>query len=429
MKILYVSQYYPPEMGAPAARVSQLARAFAADGHDVTVLTGFPNHPTGVVPPEYRGWPYVRREDDHGVKVIRTPIYAAANKGLVKRSLNYFSYAASASILGPLLTEKPDVVIATSPQFLTAVAGYELAKLKRVPFVFEVRDLWPRSIVEVGAMDASSPVVKAMEAAEMFLYRHADRIVVVTDSFVDEIAARGIDRSKISVVKNGVDLGLFTPGPKDNAIRTELGLEGRFVAAYIGTHGMAHGLATMLDAAKLLKDDDRFRLVLVGEGADKAELKARAEREGLTNVTFVDQQPHARIPEFVRAADATLVLLKAKELFKTVIPSKIFEFMAASRPIVLGVDGEARRIIEDDAQAGIFVPPESPDSLVAALRKLASDPALCERMGVSGRAHVEAHFSRTALARRYLNILDDVIHGRPQRHEVTPVTQARDEAA
>lgn len=430
MRILYLSQYYPPEMGAPSSRVSQLARTWAADGHDVTVLTGFPNHPTGVVPPAYRGWPYVRRELDHGVKVVRTPVFAAPNAGLFKRSLNYLSYAASAAVLGPLLTSRPDVLIATSPQFLTAVAGYELARLKRVPFVFEVRDLWPRSIVEVGAMKAGSPVVRAMEAAELFLYRHADRIVVVTDSFVDEIAARGIDRRKISVIKNGVELGMFTPGPKDNAVRRELGLEGKFVAAYIGTHGMAHGLDTMLDAAALLRDDDRFRLVLIGEGADKAKLKERAAREGLSNVLFVDQQAHARIPDFVRAADATLVLLKARELFKTVIPSKIFEFMGAARPIVLGVDGEARRIIEA-ARSGLYVPPESGAALAAALRRLQDDPALCEEMGRSGRAYVEANFSRTQLARRYLELLADVAGRLPpgRAADAMPATGAQGEAA
>ncbi len=407
MRILYVSQYYPPEMGAPASRVSQLARAWAADGHDVTVLTGFPNHPTGVIPPEYRGRPYIRREEDHGVHVLRTPIYAAPNRGVAKRSLNYVSCAASACTIGPWLTGRPDVVIGTSPQFLSAVAGYWLAKLKRVPFVFEVRDLWPRSIVEVGAMAGDHPIIKGLEQAEMFLYRHSDRIVAVTDSFVDEIAARGIDRSKISVIKNGVDLSMFTPGPRDNDVRERLGLNGKFVATYIGTHGMAHGLGTLLDAARLLKGDDRFRIVLVGEGADKAALMQRAKDEGLTNVIFVGQQPHKAIPDFVRAADVTVVLLKAKDLFKTVIPSKIFEFMGASRPIIIGVDGEARAIVES-AQAGIFVPPESPDALVAAMRRIEADRAAADAMGERGRVCVEENFSRVALARRYLDILADV---------------------
>jgi glycosyltransferase involved in cell wall biosynthesis len=410
LRILYASQYYPPEMGAPASRVSQLARAWAADGHDVTVLTGFPNHPTGIVPPEYRGRPYIRTEDDHGVRVVRAPIYAAPNKGRVRRSLNYVSYAASASAIGPWLP-RPDVVIGTSPQFLTAVAGYWIARARRVPFVFEVRDLWPRSIVEVGAMPANSPIIRALEQAEMFLYRHADRIVVVTDSFVEEISARGIDRSRISVVKNGVDLGMFSPGPRDNAVRRQLGLEGKFVATYVGTHGMAHGLGTLLDAAALLKGDDRFRLVLVGEGADKAQLMARAQAEGLTNVLFIGQQPHAAIPDYVRAADVTVVLLKAKDLFKTVIPSKIFEFMGAARPIVIGVDGEARQIVEASG-GGVFVPPESAERLVAELRRLADQPALAQAMGECGRAYVEQNFSRAVLARRYLDILAEVAGGK-----------------
>lgn len=412
VRILYLSQYYPPEMGAPAARVSQLARAWAADGHDVTVLTGFPNHPTGVIPPEYRGRPFVRRENDHGVQVIRTPIYAAPNKGLVRRSLNYGSYALSAATLGPLLTHRPDVVIGTSPQFLCAVAGYWLARLKRAPFVFEVRDLWPRSIVEVGAMRHDSPVVRALEQAEMFLYRHCERIVAVTDSFVDEIADRGIEREKISVIKNGVDLDLFTPGPRDNAVREQLGLQGKFVATYIGTHGMAHGLGTILDAAARLKNDDRFRFVLIGEGAEKAQLVERAQREGLTNVVFLGQQPHARIPDYVRAADVTLVLLRGKALFKTVIPSKIFEFMGAGRPIVLGVDGEARGIVEQ-AQAGVFVPPESGEELAATLVRLSQSPERLTRMGERGRSYVESHFSRRVLARRYLEVLSEVVRGGP----------------
>ena len=428
MRILYVSQYYPPEMGAPASRVSQLARAWASDGHDVTVLTGFPNHPTGIIPPEYRGRPYVRRENDHGVRVVRTPIFAAANKGLFKRSLNYVSFAASAGTLGPTLPAV-DVVIGTSPQFLTAVAGYWIARLKRVPFVFEVRDLWPRSIVEVGAMPANSPVIKALEAAELFLYRHSDRIVAVTDSFVDEISARGVARERISVVKNGVDLSLFSPGPRDNAVRAELGLQGRFVATYVGTHGMAHGLGTLLEAAALLKPDDRFRFVLVGEGADKEQLVRRAKAEGLTNVLFIGQQPHAKIPDYVRAADATVVLLKAKDLFKTVLPSKIFEFMGAARPIVLGVDGEARALVESSG-GGVFVAPESAEQLAAELRRLADAPVLAQAMGERGRAFVEQNFSRAALARKYLDILGAVVQGvSPGRAEAPAASVPQQRAA
>lgn len=415
MRILFLSHYYPPEVNAPANRVGQLARAWAADGHDITVLTGFPNHPTGVVPPAYRGRPYIRHEEDRGVHVARTPIYAAPNKGILRRSLNYASYSLSAATIGSFITARPDVVVATSPQFLTAVAGYAVARAKRVPFVLEVRDLWPASIVDVGAMRPGSPAVRVLEAAERFLYRHADHIVVVTDSFVDTIAAHGIARDKMSVVKNGVDLEMFRPGPTDNRVRERLGLREKFVAAYIGTHGMAHGLDTILEAAVLLRHDDRYRFLLIGDGAEKRALQQRAVSAGLTNVLFLDQVPHEAIPDHIRAADVTLVLLRDRPLFRSVIPSKIFEFMGAGRPIVIGVDGEARGLVEE-AGAGVFVPPEDATMLVAAVHRLAGDAVARSRMGQNGRDFVERRFSRQAQARLYLERLDRIIraaHRRP----------------
>ncbi|MFM2151744.1 MAG: hypothetical protein RL199_179 [Pseudomonadota bacterium] len=407
MKILYVSQYYPPEMGAPAVRVSELARAWAADGHEVTVLTGFPHHPTGVVPEGYRGWPWVRTEDDAGVRVVRVPVFATANRGVFRRSLSYVSFAATAGLLGPVLGGRPDVVVATSPQFLTGLVGLELAALTRAPFVFEVRDLWPQSVVEVGAMAADHPAVKVMEAMERLLYAKAGRIVVVSEPFVDALAAKGVDPAKIFVVTNGVDLDRFRPEPRGNAVRRELGLEGKFVAMYVGTHGMAHGLSTLLEAAELMRGDDRFRFVFVGEGADKEALVERARRRALGNVVFVGQQPHERIPSFVAASDAMLVPLRAKALFKTVLPSKIFECLAAARPVVLGVDGEARRLVEDSG-GGTCVQPESAEAVVGALRHLAADPERADAMGRSGRAYVERHFARPVLARRYLGLLAEV---------------------
>jgi colanic acid biosynthesis glycosyl transferase WcaI len=408
MRILYLSQYFPPEMGAPAARVYELSREWAASGHHVTVLTGFPNHPTGVIPPEYRGQAF-RREEVDGIHVVRTPIYAAANRGLFKRAANYASYAVSAAVLGPLLARaRPDVLIATSPQILTAVSGWWLSRLRRVPFVFEVRDIWPRSIVEVGALPEGHPAVRALERLEMFLYRQADRVVVVTDSFVDELAERGVPREKLRVVKNGVDLELFQPQPRDNEVRRELGLRpGNFMALYVGTHGMAHGLGTVLDAAERLRDRPEVRFVLVGEGADKKALRERASRLRLQNVTFVDQQPRQRIPLYLAASDASLVLLKEKPLFKTVLPSKIFEILAAGRALILGVDGEARRLVEE-AGAGVYVRPEDAGELAEAVLNLQGRPRDCEQMGRRGRAFVEQGYSRGALARKYLDVLGEL---------------------
>jgi len=404
MKILYVSQYFPPEMGAPSARVHELSREWVRMGHQVTVLTGFPNHPVGVVFPGYRGQ-MIRREAVDGIRVVRIPIYAAANKAFFKRVLNYSSFWLSASTFGPFLTERPDVVVATSPQFLTAVAGLWLARLKRVPFVFEVRDLWPRSIVEVGAMRANSPAIRTLEKLERFLYRSADHIVPVTDSFVGEIAAHGIPTEKMSVITNGVDLELFQPRSRDEA-RKALGLPEGMLVTYVGTHGMAHGLDLVLDAAKRLADDG-IRFLLVGEGAEKARLKERAAAERMGNVTFWDQLPRDRVAQVYAATDLCLVLLRDLPLFRTVIPSKIFEFMGAGRPILTTVDGESRGIIER-AGAGVFSPPEDVDALVESIRALSRDPRRLERMGALGREFVERSYSRPALAGRYLDVLSRV---------------------
>lgn len=394
-------------MGAPAARVYELSRAWADLGHDVTVLTGFPNHPTGVIPPEYQGQ-YFRRETVDGIKVVRAPIYAAANKGLLKRCLNYASFGASASLVGPLVTSRPDVLIATSPQFLCAVAGRLLSWSKRVPFVFEVRDLWPRSIVAVGAMKADSPAVKALELIEHALYKSADRIVAVTESFVDDISATGVPREKISVVTNGVDLNLFAPADRI-AARAGLNLPSdRFLATYVGTHGMAHGLDLILDAAVKLKDKP-ITFLLVGEGAEKAALKKRAAAEGITNVQFWDQRPRTEVAQIIAASDLCLVLLRDKGLFRGVIPSKIFEFMGAARPILTTVDGESRAIIKA-AGAGVFSPPGDVEAFVKALNGLMARGSLDE-MGTSGRRYVEAHYSRPALAKKYLDVLSSVVEG------------------
>jgi colanic acid biosynthesis glycosyl transferase WcaI len=406
VRILYVSQYFPPEMGAPSARVFELSREWARLGHDVTVLTGFPNHPTGVIPAEYRGQ-WVRQEIIERIRVVRTPIYAAANRGLMRRSANYCSFSASASVVGPwLVGSRPDVVVATSPQLLTGVAGAWLATVLRAPFVFDVRDLWPRSIVEVGAMRADSPAIRALEVLERSLYRRAQQIVAVTHSFVDEIAAKGISRDKISVVTNGVDLDLFAPNSRDEA-RRRLALPGAaFVVSYVGTHGMAHGLETAIDAAAVLADED-VHFLFVGEGAEKAKLRQYARDRGLRNVEFWDQCPRDEVAKVLAASDLCLVLLRDRPVFRTVIPSKLFEIMGAARPILSTVDGEAREILNSSG-AGVFVPAENPALLAEAIRSLKASPSRLREMGTAGRTHVERHYSRPVLARRYLTILESV---------------------
>jgi glycosyltransferase involved in cell wall biosynthesis len=406
MHILYVSQYFPPEPGAPAARVSELARAWVQAGHQVTVLTGLPNHPTGIVPPEYQRRVLVD-EDFHGVRVVRTWIYAAPNRGRLRRSLAYASFAASAALWGQLHVGHPSVVVATSPQFLCALAGHAIARTRSLPFVFEVRDLWPESIVAVGALPEGHPIVRGLTWVEEYLYRQADRIVVVTDSFAARLRQRGVPADKIEVVKNGVDLERFVPRSRDTPLRERLGYAGKFVVSYVGTHGMAHGLDSVLDVAAALRPQDQIRFLFVGEGAERRRLEARAKAELLNNVLFLGALPRDAMGEVYATSDLCLVPLRKTELFHTVLPSKIFEILGMARPVLLSVDGEARALVEASG-GGVFVPPEDARAMTEAILRLEQDPAACRDMGQRGRADVKEHFDRKRLAASYLGILEKV---------------------
>jgi glycosyltransferase involved in cell wall biosynthesis len=300
----------------------------------------------------------------------------------------------------------PDVFVSTSPQFFCGLTGLVAQTIRRAPWVLEVRDLWPESIVTVGAMRKGF-VVRLLERLETLAYRRADKIVSVTKSFVPHIAARG-GRDKISVIKNSADLQLFTPSNDGNDVKRRLGLEGRFVAAYVGTHGMAHGLDTILDAAQLLSKDSRIAFLLVGDGAERQRLERRMSDMGLDNVVMLGQQPKQAMPGIWAAADASLILLRRDDLFKKVLPSKMFEAMAMRQPIILGVEGEARELLEQ-ADAGVAITPESAEELAAAVTRLADDPALAAGFGARGEAHVREHYDRAKLATRYLELLEETV--------------------
>jgi glycosyltransferase involved in cell wall biosynthesis len=411
MKILYISQYFPPEMGAPAARAAELSRHWARAGHDVTVLTGFPNHPTGVVAPEYRSRfrRLVGREDLDGVNVVRTWLLPLPNRKAYERMLNYSSFAISAAATGTFV-ESPDVVIASSPQLLVGLSGWWVSRTKRVPFIFEVRDLWPESLAAVGMGDERSLVHRCLGAVAKFLYKRSEHIVVVTPAFRDYLLDRYHVRSeKLSVVENGVETDLFQPQPPELEVRRELQAEGKFVVSYIGTVGMAHGLMTLIEAAERLQNSaSHVLLVVVGEGADKARVMQAAQDRSLTNVRFIDQQPRERIPSHIAASDACLVLLKKSEIFKTVIPTKMLEFMSCGRPVILAVDGQARTII-DQAEAGLYVEPENATELSQAVLRLGDDPQLRRTLGQNGRGYVMRHFSRAVTAKRYLGVMEEVV--------------------
>ena len=417
MKILYVSQYFPPEMGAPAGRVAGLSRLWAEDGHEITVLTGFPNHPSGIVPPEYRRKfrRLVTHDTDSGVNVVRTWLLPFPNRKAYERMLNYSSFCVSSATTGVFL-DQPDVVIATSPQLLVGLAGWWLARCKRVPFVFEVRDLWPESLAAVGVGSSNSLLYRSLARIAGFLYNNCDHVVVVTPAFKKYLIERWrVPEEKISVVENGVETSLFKSLPADLALQRELRTDGKFVVSYIGTMGNAHGLETLLEAASLLREKAPSVLfLLIGEGSEKEHLISLARSRALVNLRFVDQQPREKIPAYISASDACLVLLKRTALFETVLPTKMLEFMACARPVILGVDGHARQIL-GQANAGIFIQPENPGQLAEAVMRLAADPALRESLGHNGRQHILQHFSRRRTASIYLNVLQGLLR-EGQRH-------------
>jgi colanic acid biosynthesis glycosyl transferase WcaI len=417
VKILYISQYFPPEMGAPAARAAELVRHWAGAGHDVSVLTGFPNHPTGIVPPEWR--PRLRRiayhEKSDGVNIYRTWLWPLPNRKSHERMRNYASFCLSAALRGLALT-RPDVIIASSPQLLVGLSGWWLGFIRRIPFVFEVRDLWPESLAAVGIGDKDSVLHRTLAAIAKFLYKRSDHIVVVTPAFKEYLIEHWrVPCEKIDIVENGVETELFAPASHDasQALRQQLGADSKFVTSYIGTIGNAHGLETLLDAAAPLQTQSPDVLFLVvGEGAEKERIKALAQSRGLTNVRFLDQQPRQQIPAFISASDACLVLLKKTDVFKTVIPTKMLEFMSCARPVILGVDGQARQIVEQ-ASSGIVIEPENADALRAAIQQLAANRDLARSLGQKGREYIVQNFSRARTAEKYIEVLRRLLKNAP----------------
>jgi colanic acid biosynthesis glycosyl transferase WcaI len=413
VKILYVSQYFPPEMGAPAARAAELAHHWSEAGHEVSVLTGFPNHPTGVVPPEWRS--RLRRltynEKVGRVDVFRTWLWPLPNRKSHERMRNYASFCLSAALRG-LTLPRPDVIIATSPQLLVGLAGWGIAFACEIPLVFEVRDLWPESLTAVGVGSEDSLLHHTLAGIARFLYERADCVVVVTPAFKDRLIENWrVPAEKISIVENGVETEVFAPAPSDAIceLRKQLNAEDKFLVSYIGTMGNAHRLETLLDAAsQLQRQNPGVLFLLLGEGAEKQRIRALAQSQGLRNVHFLDQQPREKIPAFISASDACLVLLKKADVFKTVVPTKMLEFMSCARAVILGVDGHARQIVEE-ANAGIVIEPENPDALVAAIQQLNGNRDLGRSMGYQGRDYIVKNFSRARTAHKYVKVLDTIV--------------------
>ena len=414
MRILFFSHYFPPEGNAPAARTYAHCRRWAAAGHDVTVVTCVPNHPRGVVYPGYRN--RVRQvEEMDGVRVVRVGTYLAANAAVWRRTASWLSYLAAAVLFG-FLERRADVVIATSPQFFCAWAGLLVAAAHRRPLLLEIRDLWPASIVAVGAV-RSRPVHWLLERLDRLACAAAARIVTVGDGYRRGLLERGVDPARVSVVMNGVDSELFHPRPPNLTCAARLGVADRFVVTVCGTVGLAHGLEVVLRAGARLLERGRRDVVflLVGDGARLDALRAAAAEQGLDNVVFAGRLDRREIPDVLSCSDVFLVHLRSSPTFTTVMPSKIFEGAAMALPLVIGVRGFARRFVEE-AGCGLCIEPDHDGELVDAVLRLAADPALRRQLGQAGRAHVARAFDRDRLAARYLDIIERTAAGKAPGH-------------
>lgn len=399
MRILFITDNYPPEVNAPARRTFEHCREWVQSGDEVTVITCWPNFPRGEVYEGYRNKMYGRTDED-GIRVKRVWSYMARNEGFVKRSLDYLSFAIMAFFVG--LFSRCDVVVATSPQFFTTFAARGISFVRRKPWVFELRDIWPESIQAVGAMKKGR-LYRFLEWLELSLYRSSSRVLAVTPAFKTNLMERGIDGDKIDVVPNGVNRDDFPEVEKDSALVDDLGLADKFVVGYIGTHGMAHALDFVLECAERV-EDPRVHFLFVGDGAEKPALVRMAAEQNLSNVTFCDPVGADEVARYVSVSDTALVPLRKSDTFLSVIPSKIFESASMAKPILLGVDGQARSIIEEHA-AGCFFEPENSDAFLAELARLSDDPELYARCQQGCRELADA-YDRRKLAQKAKYVIE-----------------------
>lgn len=410
MHILFLTDNFLPEVNAPASRTFEHCSEWVKAGHQVTVITCAPNFPKGVLLGGYRNrlW---QSEDMSGIRVIRVWSYITRNEGFVKRILDYISYMVTA-FLAALFVRRVDIIIGTSPQFFTACAAYAVSIVKRRPWIFELRDIWPESIRALGAIQRES-LLDWLEKLELFLYRKADAIVSVTNAFKNNLIERGIDSDKIFIVTNGVDMSRFRPMPKDQELEERLGLQGKFVAGYIGTHGMAHGLETLISAAKILQlegHSDHIRIVMLGDGAQRSTLEERAHAEQLSNIQFLDSVPKVEVARYWSLLDVSIIHLRKSDLFKTVIPSKLFECMGMAKPVLHGVEGESADIVLRH-KIGLPFEPENPADLVAKIQALHDDHEVRAKLAANGPP-AAAIYDRRILASAMLAVLEACAAGR-----------------
>jgi len=396
MKILFITDNFPPEVNAPATRTYEHCLEWIKEGTEITIITCAPNFPHGKVYKGYKNKLFSTEYKD-GIKIIRVWSYITANQGFVKRVLDYVSFAFMAFWVG--LFQKHDIIVATSPQFFTTWTASLLSKTRRKPWIFELRDLWPESIKTVGAMKQGK-AINMLEKIELWLYKDANKVIPVTDAFKTNLISRGIDADKINVVTNGSNIELFAPREKDKTLLEKLNLQDKFIIGYIGTHGMAHSLDFIVSSIKDINNKN-IHFLFVGDGAMKETIIKIADELRLENISFLDPVSKDDVPKYLSIIDVSLAPLKRSDTFKTVIPSKIFEASAMLKPTLLGVQGQAQEIIEE-YQAGLCFKPEDKKDFLDKLNELSSSDEIYHKLQ-DGCQKLAKAYDRKKLAHTMLN--------------------------
>ena len=405
MKILYVTQYFPPDKGAAQMRAWEMVRNLTRLGHKVTVVTEFPNHPLGIIPKEYK-FRFFAREVYRGVEVIRTYVKASPKKDFISRMVFYLSFMLTSIVAAVKLKRPYDLVYATSSPLFVGLSGFIISRAKGIKFVFEVRDLWPDAAAAVGQL-RSRLLIRLAGLIEKLCYVRSNRLVVVTKGCYRHLLHKNVDPEKVEIVYNGANIEMFRPTEDRRRLRKKYGWEGKFTVLYAGNFGLIHGMNSLTEAVKKLADEDNIRFIFIGEGPMKSEVLRLQEKYQLANLEVLSDVRGEKIVDYFNLADVCLVSAKRHHLSRVLLPVKMFDAWACGKPIILSVDGEAREHLEK-AEAGIWVEPEDSKGIANAVKYLFDNPESCEVYGSNGRKYVEKHFSRKVQAEKLEKILLEV---------------------
>jgi len=406
MNILIIHQYFLEKESGGGSRFNQLAKYWAQKGHQISVIAGTVDYTTGEKNQEYKKKFVVKKRINKNITVFRCHVSETYNKNFIGRLWAYFSFTLSSTWAGLFYIGKQDVIVATSPPLFVAIPAYIIKILKKIPLIFEIRDLWPKFAIDTGVLK-NSLIIKLSYWVENFIYKKADLINVLTPAFKKYlISEKNVPGGKIIYIPNAADLDLMKPKPKNNWVKKRYNWENKFVILYVGAHGVANDLWQIIDVAETLRNDKSILFALVGDGMEKSKLKKEVQNRNLKNIQFIDPVPKKEIVDFINASDICTAILKP--IFTTTYPNKIFDYMACSKPIILPIDGACRELVINDAKAGIFVEPKNQNNFKKTILTLEKNPQKCKNLGQNGYKFVIKNFDRKILAKKYLKIISEI---------------------